>query len=437
MVRQEIDPVRPDDTTQSPTILGIYLVPALFAIISSTAVALTYILFRDLRKLRYIEIMFYVSTNNIIASIGGSLGPVRTLSPACWFQGITTNANYVIASMWITVLTAQVFLAVFWGVVIRDMTYIHMFIWTVPLLFTLLPLSTNTYGNPGGLKHTDPNGNWVRREESWCFIVTTTDDLPSNVNRVNETQYQRNIEMVWDFLAFYFWIYGCTVACIVMTILILWKTSRSVPVEGAGARSMQRRNTHSAQIKTSVKRLLIYPVVSSICYFIPFVSDMCIANHGCGYGELVSTGLSAAGNVSLLLSGFFLSVAFFVVNPIATRKWLRLLQTWKRNGDDAKDNWEKSYSLFRASLRMSIFQMSPVVMDQSEDPSSEILGIVSVTDNPMQLDMRRRSSAISMNMDIEMAALPTAAPEAESAAHAAAPEAESAADQRIRAESNV
>ena len=243
--------------------------------------------------------------------------------------------------------------------------------------------------------------------------------------------------MVWDFLAFYFWIYGCTVACIVMTILILWKTSRSVPVEGAGAHSMQRRNTHSAQIKTSVKRLLIYPVVSSICYFIPFVSDMCIANHGCGYGELVRTGLSAAGNVSLLLSGFFLSVAFFVVNPIATRKWLRLLQTWKRNGDDAKDNWEKSYSLFRASLRMSIFQMSPVVMDQSEDPSSEILGIVSVTDNPMQLDMRRRSSAISMNMDIEMAALPTAAPEAESAAHAAAPEAESAADQRIRAESNV
>lgn len=53
------------------------LVPGVLSIIGSCSVILTYILFSDLRRLRYVEFVFYVSVNCLIAAIGKQLHESR------------------------------------------------------------------------------------------------------------------------------------------------------------------------------------------------------------------------------------------------------------------------------------------------------------------------------------------------------------------------
>lgn len=74
----------------------------------AASVIITYFLFRDLWSLRYMELVFYVSLNDMLGSIGIALGPAPSGSAACWFQGIFTNFNYLASVFWTTVITYQV-----------------------------------------------------------------------------------------------------------------------------------------------------------------------------------------------------------------------------------------------------------------------------------------------------------------------------------------
>lgn len=76
--------------------------------ISALSVVLTYFLFSDLRKLRYIELVFYVAVNDFFGSVALAVGPVRGGSIACWFQGIVSNFCYVSSILWKTAISYQV-----------------------------------------------------------------------------------------------------------------------------------------------------------------------------------------------------------------------------------------------------------------------------------------------------------------------------------------
>lgn len=123
-------------------------------------VILTYLTFRDLRSLRYIELVFYVSLNDMIASIGLALGGSRSGSFVCTFQAIVTNMNYLSAIFWTTVIAYQLWLAVHYNHTIQQgkMFVIHLICWGLPLIVTLLPLTTNEFGNADD-------------ESTWCFIA--------------------------------------------------------------------------------------------------------------------------------------------------------------------------------------------------------------------------------------------------------------------------
>lgn len=111
-------------------------ITGLISLFGSFLVIATYFMFADLRRLRYIELVFYVSINDAIASIGKSkqqqrssnfvsyfiphkfvgaaLGPVPDDTFACWFQGLTTTANYVSSALWTTVIGEFSYIAVEW-----------------------------------------------------------------------------------------------------------------------------------------------------------------------------------------------------------------------------------------------------------------------------------------------------------------------------------
>ena len=74
----------------------------------SFAALVTYLLFKPLRSLRYVELVFYVSINDFIASVGVALGAQPNGSFECIFQGYSSNANYLSSILWTTVITYQV-----------------------------------------------------------------------------------------------------------------------------------------------------------------------------------------------------------------------------------------------------------------------------------------------------------------------------------------
>ena len=123
------------------------IIPGILSSVASLAVCVTTLVFPELRNLRYIELVCYVSVNELLASIGAAIGPTQNGSFACWFQGITTNANYLSATLWATLITYQIWLVVYRQTVIKDLTFAHIICWGIPLLVSLLPLSTSTYSN--------------------------------------------------------------------------------------------------------------------------------------------------------------------------------------------------------------------------------------------------------------------------------------------------
>lgn len=73
-----------------------------------------------------------------------------------WDLGIVTNYNYLVSIFWTTVLTYDLTRTIRMEQGIKEFRYMHIVCWGLPLLSTLLPLTTNTYSNP--------------ENSGWCFI---------------------------------------------------------------------------------------------------------------------------------------------------------------------------------------------------------------------------------------------------------------------------
>ncbi len=142
-------------------------VPAILSCVGCSLIILTFIMFPDLRRLRYIELVFFVAVNVLIASIGaisdfwyfyfhllifltltagGALGNVPNGSFACYFQGFTMTANVVSATFWTVVIAFQLWYVITKGQTIKDLRPFHLVCSGLPLILALLPLSTNAYG---------------------------------------------------------------------------------------------------------------------------------------------------------------------------------------------------------------------------------------------------------------------------------------------------
>jgi hypothetical protein len=140
-------------------------IPSIMSCFGSFSIILTYYLFEDLRRLRYVEFVFYVSLSVLIASLGkrftksyifillniyfklaGALGEVKNHSSACYFQDFASTTFNVSAAFWTTVIAYQLWLVISKGQTIKDIRLFHLICWIFPAIMALLPLSTNSYG---------------------------------------------------------------------------------------------------------------------------------------------------------------------------------------------------------------------------------------------------------------------------------------------------
>ncbi len=281
------------------------VIPSSFSLFGSFLVCLSYIVFQDLRRLRYVELVFYMSLNDMIASIGSVMGVVHT-AEACTFQGIVTNMNFLSSILWCVVVTYQLWLVITSGKMITnsEMRIFHVICWTFPVIVTLLPLINATYGHD--------NGN------TWCFVSQTSSSPDWAVT-------------FWSLFAFYLWVL-ISIAIMILLMLDLFIKVRSMP--------------HTSNIvSNSLKKLVFYPIVFIVCWIPSYISDYSYSQH---YAVKESTDVS--GSILPCLQGFFLSITFFYQNIVVRKKWKDLITSYMNTAPDFRDSLVSSVVLIESEI---------------------------------------------------------------------------------------
>ncbi len=270
-------------------------------------VIITYLTFADIRCLRYVELVFYVSLNDIIASVGVALGASPTNSVECWYQGLTSNINYLSSILWTSVISYQLWLVVHQGVTLqkKDMQIIHVVCWGFPVVVALLPLTTNTYGNEDD-------------QSAWCFISELNSSPSWGL-------------LLWEMLSFYLWVW----VAIIVNVVLLFRTRGllSAILVAGNADVEAARN-----ITNKINKLIWYPRILILCWLPSTIVDLSKIfytpdenSEGNVYGNRIST-------VFAVSQGWLLAVAFFTMNPIIRYKWRGLLTNkpvYKNNADNS------------------------------------------------------------------------------------------------------
>lgn len=256
------------------------------SLLASSTVLLTYGVFPDLRRLRYIEFVFYIAVNDFLSSLGASFGYSADGSVQCWIQAITTNMNVLSAAFWTTIISYQLFLITYFATVIKNTVLIHLVCWLLPLLITLLPLTTNnSYGNPDD-------------EYEWCFFSSTSTSPTWGL-------------FFWDLMGFYAWLWLAIIINLIFLFAVFFKL-----------REVKLTVMYSS-IQYSLNKLTMYPLILILCWAMTTVCDVIDSIHpGVIYGG--KPGLSVLTYALPCLQGLCLSISFFACNAIVRQKWLKL-----------------------------------------------------------------------------------------------------------------
>lgn len=264
--------------------------PAIFTCIGCGLIILTYLLFKDLRRLRYIQLVFYIAIGDLLAGILIAIGQMENESPECFIQGIFSNTGLLAANFWTCVVIYQVWIVVNRGSVLKDLTYFHLFCWGIPFLVSVIPLTTSTYSN-------------VDDDPGWCFVV----------NSQNSPYWA---EEFWAVLSFYVWIFFILLFNIVLVILIMirLKGMQIVP----------------ETFRTTVKKLILYPFAIFVSWSVNMVIILYLLfTRTKPVGIRVA--INAVASVLPVLQGFLFSIIFFVMNPLVRLHWKNLFSQITQN----------------------------------------------------------------------------------------------------------
>eukprot|EP01032_Pedospumella_encystans_P020686 gene20686-23494_t len=251
-------------------------------------IVLTYLFFPNLRKLRYVELVFYVAINDLMASIGMTFGPSENGSAECWYQGLSSTGNYLSSVFWTSLITYQMYqVVVNEGKVVKNMFYVHCFCWGVPLLLTFIPLSTSTYANPDD-------------EATWCFVADRHNSPPWS-------------QLFWFIVSFYAWLWLAMLCSVYMLVSIVLKLRKLEVVPNL--------------ISSTVGKLALYPIIITVCWTVNTIANIYTFSTNKSLNDLNSSWsmMVNLGIVFATLQGFLNAVVFFGMNPLVREHWGCLL----------------------------------------------------------------------------------------------------------------
>jgi hypothetical protein len=221
--------------------LDFWIIPCLgiLSFLGSFTILLIFHLNPLIHQKKINQIVYYIALCDLFGTIGWIIGESRDGTLKCWLQSMITS-YFPLVSLFLTTLIAFILFAVIykkhWTILFS--TQLFSCCWFIPLVLTLLPLSTNQYGNPGST-------------HGWCFL----DRSPSHQWTLT----------FWIFFSFYVWFY---VAVLIYFILLWSITYRLSYVYGTLARLQNRCEIQTIlRIQRSIRRFIWYPLIILICWF--------------------------------------------------------------------------------------------------------------------------------------------------------------------------
>lgn len=277
-----------NDTTESSADLTYLIqIPAVVTCIASGTILLNYYLFKDIRRLRYVEFVFYISVNDFLLALSALFGKCPNQSFCCYYQGMSQIVNEMSSVFWTVVITYQVWVVVNRGSVIKDLTYIHIICWGFPIFCSFLPLTTNTYSN--------------NESGTWCFI--------------NDASYSPSwTKGFWYIFALYIWVWLALIINCGLIVNIYWR--------------MRGISVIPQTLKTTVQKLIFYPVVVIICWILITMIDIRYSTTFKKASKDPWLSIFLVGLTLLILQGFFFSVIFYCANPFIRKKWKLLAKKY-------------------------------------------------------------------------------------------------------------
>lgn len=134
---------------------------SMVSVIMCSIVVITFISSPQLLCKRYHEIVFYGIACDLVASIGGTLGLHTEVNASCYTQWFLTNNFGLSSILWTLCILVELFQTMkLMRTSRKQKIYFHVFCWGFPLVFTLLPLTTESVGPPS----TGGSGDW-------CYLV--------------------------------------------------------------------------------------------------------------------------------------------------------------------------------------------------------------------------------------------------------------------------
>jgi hypothetical protein len=253
---------------------GVYAMQACCAVslVAASAIMFTILRVQLFHKL-FVKIIFFISLSDFFSSLALLFGGARTESAECYLQGITSNYFVLASFCWSAVICLQVHSVVIYGKVQNYMNVFYLFCWGFPLVVTLLPISTSTYGNDEGTP-------------GWCFVA----------NGHNNPTWTL---VLWFLLGFYLWIW-ILIAYMSYVLFVVWY---KFYVQQKGI---------NPQAPVVVRRILGYPTIVVFCWTLPSILDI-----GDAFGVRFADGVQTLTILSYILpniQGLLTGLVFFAAN---------------------------------------------------------------------------------------------------------------------------
>lgn len=249
------------------------MVASLVSCLFSAGIIITILFFRNMQRGNFMPIILFMSISDFGMNSTSFLGFPSDGSALCWMQGIFQSYFAICSWFWTTILAYRVYTIVRYGQCNLTNFQMHTFAWGLPVILTLIPISTNNYGAS-------------EFDTQWCVLT----------RRGNNAAW---LTQFWSYVAFFVWLFMC------IGLMIVWQCLISYHFRNSPMKEVVRR---------TYDKVYLYPVVMIVCWVLNYY---CVDLHSRDAGKT----LNAMSMLFGISNGIFSALIFMFKSEEARRRW--------------------------------------------------------------------------------------------------------------------
>jgi hypothetical protein len=286
-----------------------FIVSAIFSAFSASCVLATFLLFPIMRTRYFMDMIIAISICDLIAAAVSAFGFPDDSSPLCPIQSALNVYFFKASWCWSTMLAHQLYSIATKRKLGFSSNHRHLICWLVPLVTTLLPLTTNGYGRNDD---SDPIG--------WCYLKGNPVSLEA-----------------WFSISFALLMF----CCVAVMMYYAFKTYSLYHSLGDNRRDL----------RATIEAISLYPVGMVICW-VPNLILSLLINDPSISGSTIAIYCDNIFSILASQNGTMTALVFFMMSKESQFRWSQLLR--------CRTNTKISTSIDSSSGAV------PIVMDPDE-----------------------------------------------------------------------